>query len=216
MEQLRDKFEEYAAECRCAQRTVLARLENLRQETEMSGERSPFDSIEHRIKSFDSVVEKCKRKGYDLSIDSIKENVRDVAGIRVVTPFRDDIYTIEKAIVRQPSMTVIERRDYVESPKSNGYQSLHLIVFMEIYFMNTNKLIPVEIQIRDKAMDLWATLEHIVGYKNPQASPDNLEQFKRIAEILTDFDNTAIELRDYAAGVPNPTEQTAQAEQNQQ
>mgnify|MGYP003300845904 CR=1 FL=1 len=78
--------------------------------------------------------------------------------------------------------------------------------------MNTNKLIPVEIQIRDKAMDLWATLEHIVGYKNPQASPDNLEQFKRIAEILTDFDNTAIELRDYAAGVPNPTEQT---EQNQ-
>ncbi|MBP3899347.1 hypothetical protein J6D24_00870, partial [Candidatus Saccharibacteria bacterium] len=198
------------------QRTVLARLENLRQETEMSSERSPFDSIEHRIKSFDSVVEKCKRKNYELTIDSIKENVRDIAGIRVVTPFRDDIETIEKAIIRQPSMTVIERRDYVNQPKKNGYKSLHLIVFMEIYFMNTNKLIPVEIQIRDKAMDLWATLEHIVGYKNPQASPDNLEQFKRIAEILTDFDNTAIELRDYAAGVPNPTEQTAQAEQNQQ
>lgn len=213
MEDLRKKFEEYAAECRCAQRAVLASLENLRQETEMSSERSPFDSIEHRIKSFDSVVEKCKRKNYELTIDSIKENVRDVAGIRVVTPFRDDIYTIEKAIIRQPSMTVIERRDYVNQPKKNGYKSLHLIVFMKIYFMNTNKLIPVEIQIRDKAMDLWATLEHIVGYKNPQASPDNLEQFKRIADILTDFDSTAIELRDYAAGVPNPAEQT---EQNQQ
>ncbi|MBQ6127454.1 GTP pyrophosphokinase family protein [Candidatus Saccharibacteria bacterium] len=197
MEILRKQYEEYAAECKCALRTVTARLENLRQETEMNGERSLFDSIEWRIKSFDSVVEKCRRKGYDLTFESIKSNITDIVGVRVVTPFRDDIYTVEKAIIRQPSMSVMERRDYVEKPKHNGYQSLHLIVFMEIYFMNTSKAIPVEIQIRDKAMDLWATLEHIVGYKNPLASPDNLSQFKRIAEILNDFDETAMELRNY-------------------
>lgn len=203
MESLREEFEGYAAECKCAMRTVMARLENLRQETELSDNRTPFDSIEWRIKTFDSVVEKCNRKGYELTMESIKKNITDIAGVRVVTPFRDDIYTVEKAIIRQPSMTVMERRDYIEQPKHNGYQSLHLIVFMEIYFMNTSKAIPVEIQIRDKAMDLWATLDHIIGYKNPNANPDNLEQFKMISEILTDFDTKAIELRDYALNTNN-------------
>lgn len=200
MESLREQYEEYAAECKCALRTVMARLENLRQETEMSDIRSPFDSLEYRIKTFDSTIEKCNRKGYELTMDSIKTNIRDIAGVRVVTPFRDDIYTIEKAIIRQPSMTVIERRDYIEHPKYNGYQSLHLIVFMEIYFMNTSKAIPVEIQIRDKAMDLWATLDHIIGYKKPAASPENTEAFQHIAEILSDFDAKAMELRDYIYG----------------
>ena len=203
MESLREEFEGYAAECKCAMRTVMARLENLRQETELSDNRTPFDSIEWRIKTFDSVVEKCNRKGYELTMESIKKNITDIAGVRVVTPFRDDIYTVEKAIIRQPSMTVMERRDYVEQPKHNGYQSLHLIVFMEIYFMNTSKAIPVEIQIRDKAMDLWATLDHIIGYKNPNANPDNLEQFKMISEILTNFDTKAIELRDHALNTNN-------------
>lgn len=207
---LREEFEAYAAECKCALRTVMARLENLRQETELSDTRTPFDSIEWRIKSFESVEEKCNRKCYDFTMESIKKNITDIAGIRVVTPFRDDIYTIEKAIIRQPSMTVMERRDYVAKPKHNGYQSLHLIVFMDIYFMNTSKFIPVEIQLRDKAMDLWATLDHIIGYKNPNATPDNLEQFKSISEILTDFDTKAMELRDYALGTPNPNDNMQQ------
>ena len=155
---LKEEFEAYAAECKCAMRTVMARLENLRQETEMSGDRSPFDSLEWRVKTFDSVIEKCNRKGYELTMDSIKNNIKDIAGVRVVTPFRDDIKIVRDAIIRQPSMTVIDERNYVENPKKNGYRSLHLIVFMEIYFMNSSKAIPVEIQIRDKAMDLWATL----------------------------------------------------------
>ncbi len=198
---LKEEFEAYATECKCALRTVMARLENLRQETEMSGDRSPFDSLEWRVKTFDSVIEKCNRKGYELTMDSIKNNIKDIAGVRVVTPFRDDIKIVRDAIIRQPSMTVIDERNYVEHPKKNGYRSLHLIVFMEIYFMNSSKAIPVEIQIRDKAMDLWATLEHIVGYKNPKASPDNLKQFKIIGEILADFDTKAIELRDYADNI---------------
>ena len=200
MEELRLQYEDYAAECKCALRTVMARLENLRQETELGSERSPFDALEYRIKTFDSVVEKCQRKGYDLTIESIKANITDVAGVRAITPFRDDIYTLEKAIIRQPSMTVIERRDYIEQPKHNGYQSLHLIVFMEIYFMNTSKAIPVEIQIRDKAMDLWAAIDHIVRYKNPNFNDeDGNEQMKKLAEILDDFDQKAIGLRNYAS-----------------
>lgn len=196
--QLEDDYDEYTTECECAMRTVLARLTNLQVEMERSSERSPFDTIDSRIKSFDSAIEKCRRRGLPLTIESLK-SLHDVAGIRIITPFLDDIYTVAEALTHQPSMTVVEKKDYVKEPKSNGYRSLHFIVNMEIYFMRTSKSIPVEIQIRDKAMDLWATLEHIVKYKNPCPGPDVERQFKEIAGVLAQFDLSAIKLRDDSA-----------------
>ena len=196
--QLEDEYDEYATECECALRTVMARLTNLQVEMERSSERSPFDSIDSRIKSFDSAIDKCRRRGLPLTIESLK-SFHDIAGIRIITPFRDDIYTVAEALGHQPSMTIVEKKDYVEKPKENGYSSLHLSVLMELYFMNSSKAIPVEIQIRDKAMDLWATLEHIVKYKNPNPGPEAERQFKRIAEVLNQFDLSAMQLRDYSA-----------------
>lgn len=207
--QLEDEYDEYATECECALRTVMARLTNLQVEMERSSERSPFDTIDHRIKTFDSAVEKCRRRGLPLTIESLR-SLHDVAGIRIITPFRDDIYTVAEALGHQPSMTIVERKDYVEKPKENGYSSLHLSVLMELYFMNSSKAIPVEIQIRDKAMDLWATLEHIVKYKNPTPGPEAERQFKQIAEVLNQFDLSAMHLRDYSAEeiITNKTEGT--------
>ena len=122
-----DDYSQYAALCECGMRIVLARVENLRQEATISGERSPYAAIQSRIKSFDSIEEKCNRKGLPFTIEGMRK-LHDIAGIRIITLYEDDIYRIRDALVRQPSMELIEERDYVKNPKENGYRSLHLIV----------------------------------------------------------------------------------------
>lgn len=194
---LRDEYDRYAAQCECGLRTVLARVNNLCSEMNLSEERSPFASIEHRLKEFDSAVEKCKRRGWENDINVIKKEMRDIAGIRIIVPYEDDIYTVKEALTMQPSMTVVEEKDYVKEPKKNGYRSLHLIVEMDIYFMHTSKRIPVEIQIRTEAMDLWASQEHRLHYKNADPSPETVERFSALAKVLADFDKQAMALRDF-------------------
>ena len=100
-------------------------------------------------------------------------------------------------------MTVVERKDYVKNPKENGYRSLHLIVEMDIYFMETSKRIPVEIQIRTEAMDLWASQEHRLHYKNANPSPETVERFSTLAKVLADFDEQAMALRDFRSNEEN-------------
>ena len=199
-EKLQNEFDDILAEYKSALRLTLARITNLKEMMERTRERSPFDSIDSRIKTFDSILEKCERRGYDATIETIKEKICDIAGIRIITPFRDDIYTVANMLERIPGINIISKKDYVKEPKANGYRSLHLRVQIEVYSpVNGSKLIPVEIQIRDKAMDLWATLEHIVKYKNDDPSPTVSEQFKHIADVLSQFDNMAIEVRDFSS-----------------
>ncbi len=196
--ELEEQYKKYCVECRCALRTVSARLENLRDEMEyLSEKRSPFVSIDSRVKSFESAIKKCTKKGWNTDIDTIKSEMRDVAGIRITVPYKDDIYVVAKAVKRQPSMTVIEERDYAANPKPSGYRSLHLIVEMDLYFMETQKKIPVEIQIRTEAMDLWASLEHRLRYKNTDPSPEAVEKFAELAKELAAADEQAMELRDF-------------------
>ena len=195
---LKDEFEEYSIECEAALRTTMAKIINVREIIKRSAKRNPFDSIDDRIKTFKSVKEKAERKGYDLEIETIKQNILDVAGIRIITPFRDDIYDVVEIFHHIPGFNIICEKDYVKKPKENGYASYHIAMLVEIYSPVTggSKLIPVEVQIRDKAMDLWATIEHIIGYKNHNASPEIGENFKNIAGVLSRFDDMAIALRD--------------------
>ncbi|MBQ3465254.1 GTP pyrophosphokinase family protein [Candidatus Saccharibacteria bacterium] len=195
---LEEAYKEYAMECEAALRLTMARILNLQEAFNKISDRSPFDSVNSRIKEFSSVIEKCKRRGYEIDIESIKENVRDVAGIRIITPFRDDIYTVAESIEHIPGINIVRKKDYVKEPKPNGYSSLHLHVQIEIYspIQGGSKLIPIEIQIRDKSMDLWATIDHIINYRNNCPPPDAEEKFLKMSRILTDFANTAIELRD--------------------
>ena len=201
--ELEKEYERYAKECQCGMRTVMARLENLKSEMELSPKRSPFKSITSRIKCFDSAVEKCKRRkdsngeSWPITMETFKQKMHDIAGVRIITPYQDDIYTVRNAVVRQPSMTVIEERDYVKNPKQNGYRSLHLIVEMEIYFMETSKRVPVEIQIRSEAMELWASQDHRLRYKNDDPSPEAIDKLSTIAKILADFEQQIMELRDF-------------------
>lgn len=195
---LEAEYDDYASEAEGALDIALSRILNVKRSLERSDQRSPFDTIESRIKTLDSVIEKCDRKDYKPNMESIKANVLDIAGIRIITPFRDDIYTVVDFLHHIPGLNVANEKDYVKNPKENGYSSYHMTVYVEIYIPidNSTKLIPIEIQIRDKAMDTWATIEHIIRYKNPTPDPRASERLKRIAEVLDDFDEMAIELRD--------------------
>lgn len=198
---LEEQYEDYVVECEAALRVTMAKINNLREVMKRSTRRNPFSSVAYRIKTFDSVIEKCARRNYEPTIESIRVNVLDVAGIRIITPFEDDIANVVEILHHIPGFNVEYEKDYVTTPKANGYRSYHMRIRVETYDPITGgtKLVPIEIQVRDKAMDLWATVEHIVKYKNDDPSPEVGEQFKHIAEILIQFDRKAIELRDFSS-----------------
>lgn len=200
LNKVKEEYKDYAVLCECGMRTVRAYIENISQVMELTDERNIYDTIETRIKEFESVEEKFARKYNEpITIEGIKKHIRDVAGIRIVTLFKDDVYKIRDAIKRQPSLVVIEEKDYIKQPKNNGYRSLHLIVSVLIYYKGEAWSVPVEIQIRTKAMDLWASVEHYCYYKKGSPSKSAPEMFAEIATILDGFDTNALALRDHGA-----------------
>lgn len=204
MEQLEADYEVYAAECTAALRLTLDRIYNLSEAIDRSGNRNPFDRIESRIKTFKSVRGKCKKRECEFTIDSIRENIKDVAGIRIITKYIDEIDLVEDMVKKMPGINIVKIKDYVKEPKKNGYQSLHLDCQVEIYDpYKGSQLIPVEIQLRSKSMNLWATLEHDLKYKNPNPSPEVDAKFLGIAKILREFEEEAIALRDYSENAAN-------------
>ena len=110
-------------------------------------------------------IGKIQKKGLDRSVDSIKNNIFDIAGLRVITNYIDDIYTVEKLLSQQDDIEVIRRKDYIKNPKESGYRSLHLVVKVPVFKANDVEKVPVEIQIRTIGMDMWASLEHELRYK---------------------------------------------------
>lgn len=150
---------------RCAILEIKTKLEVLNMDLSMDGENNPFESIQCRLKSPQSIVEKLERKGYPATVESIEKNLRDVAGIRVICSFLDDIYTLADKLCSQDDIIVLERKDYIANPKPNGYRSLHLILDIPIFLSDETKHMPVEVQFRTIAMDFWASLEHKVKYK---------------------------------------------------
>lgn len=198
-DQLQYEFDQYALECQSALELAMVRIENARRMITADPTRyDPFDRIEGRIKTFDSTIKKCRRKGYNLTIEEIKKNVKDIAGIRIITIFRDEIEQVADLIAKIPGINVVLREDYIDTPKENGYSSLHLEVQVEIYSPEAgSKLVPIEIQIRDKSMNLWASVEHIVNYKKKDKNPKAKFYFMKMAEILKEFDEVAMQFRDY-------------------
>ncbi|MBR3169562.1 hypothetical protein IKF23_03965 [Candidatus Saccharibacteria bacterium] len=197
-EQLEAEYEAYADECQAAMDLTMGRIRFLCKTIDRSGGRNPFDRIESRIKTFKSVKGKCRERGYPCNMQGIRENVRDVAGIRIITKYIDEIDLVKNMIIQMPGVNVVSIKDYVTNPKPNGYQSVHLSCQIEVYdAINGSRLVPLEIQLRSKSMNLWATLEHDLKYKNENPSPEVDEKFRRIGMILREFDEEAIALRDY-------------------
>ena len=187
------EYDQYALICECGGNTVRTAIENVAKIMEESEERNIYDTIDYRTKEYSSTIEKCIRKGYSPTLEGIKKHIRDIAGIRIITLIRSDVYRIRDAIEAQPGIELIEERDYFKEPKKNGYRSLHLIVSVQVQVPQSKggtitKSVPVEIQIRTKAMDCWASLEHMIVYKNGSHSEEDEEHFSHVAEYLNNFD----------------------------
>ncbi|MGN0503131.1 MAG: GTP pyrophosphokinase family protein [Ruminococcus sp.] len=150
---------------RCAIMEVETKFRVLNEQFSLSHERNPIDSIKTRLKSPESIIEKLSRKNLPNTISSIEENLKDVAGIKVICSFIDDIYMLADCLLQQDDIKLIESKDYIKNPKENGYRSLHLIVEIPIFLQNEKRLMKVEVQLRTIAMEFWANLEHKLRYK---------------------------------------------------
>ncbi|MBQ7981150.1 MAG: GTP pyrophosphokinase family protein [Oscillospiraceae bacterium] len=168
---------------------IRTKLEILDEEFKSKFSYNPIHNIESRLKSIPSIVQKIKAKGLEVSIDSITENITDIAGIRVICNYIDDIYRVAEMLTAQDDITVLQMRDYIKNPKASGYKSLHLIVEVPVFLSTGPVPMPVEIQIRTIAMDFWASLEHKLKYKTNNAVDDDLhERLKKCADEISVLD----------------------------
>ncbi|MDY0409688.1 GTP pyrophosphokinase family protein [Virgibacillus soli] len=168
---------------------VNTKIDILKQEFQYIHEYNPIEHVSSRVKSPDSILKKVKRKGYEFTLDSIKENIRDIAGIRITCSFIPDIYEVSKMLSNQKDIKVVEVKDYIEHPKPNGYRSLHLIIQIPIFLSDRVENIYVEVQIRTIAMDFWASLEHKIYYKYNKEVPESIRmELKEAAEASTQLD----------------------------
>ena len=172
-----------------AVQSIQMRLEVLNEEFSVKYAASPIHHIESRVKSTKSIIEKLKRKNCEISMASAKEHVNDIAGIRVVCNYIDDVYSVEQMLLRQTDMELIKRQDYIAEPNYNGYRSLHLDMRVPIFLSDHTEYVLAEIQIRSVAMDFWASLEHKIAYKFEGNAPDYLEaELKACADMVDVLD----------------------------
>ncbi|MBR5647997.1 GTP pyrophosphokinase family protein [Candidatus Saccharibacteria bacterium] len=211
LKELKAQYEEYIIpEYEAAVRLTKARIENINKILKKKwGYGLDEDQIKSRTKSFDATIKKWDRKKYpgDLSIAGIRQYVTDIAGIRIITDFEDEIYDVVDVLRKVPSINIIEECDYVENKKKSGYQSYHIIAMIEIYSPITegSKLVPVEIQIRDWTMDAWARIEHKLKYKKAYNEEDDF--FTISAGQLNDFRKSAVEKKNnLKSSEKNPAE----------
>ena len=169
-------YQELMSCYRCALMEVETKFNVLDEELSLLYDRNPIESIKSRIKSPESIVDKAVRKGIPMTVESIEKNLRDIAGLRVICAFPSDIYMLADALLRQDDVTLIERKDYIQNPKDNGYRSLHLIIEIPIFLHNQTRRMKVEVQLRTISMDCWASLEHKIFYKKNVQDAQRVEQ----------------------------------------
>lgn len=173
----------------CAIREVKTKLEVLNDELSVKNQRNPIEMIKSRVKKPMSILEKLQRRGFEVSLESMRENLDDVAGIRIICSFLDDIYEVAEMLVRQDDVKVIAVKDYIKNPKPNGYKSYHMVVTVPVYLTDGPVETKVEIQIRSVAMDFWASLEHKIAYKFEGNAPENLlKELKACADMVDMLD----------------------------
>ena len=150
---------------KCAIMEIETKFKVLSEEYSLQYDRNPISGIHTRLKSLPSMREKLNRKGLPLSLSAIEDNLNDVAGIRVICSFPEDVNTLTDAFLAQDDITLIQKKDYITHPKPNGYRSMHLIVSVPIFLAEEKRSMTAEVQIRTIAMDCWASLEHQLLYK---------------------------------------------------
>lgn len=199
-----DPFKQMMSYYRCAAMEVETKFRVLDVQMSLNRENNPIESIKTRLKSPESIFEKLKRRDLPMTLNAIEENLNDIAGVRVICSFPEDIYLLADALLRQDDITLIERKDYIQNPKPNGYRSLHLIVEVPIFLRNETRKMRVEVQLRTIAMDFWASLEHKLRYKKGLEDSEDYQeisrQLKNCAEISAMLDRLMENIRGQIEG----------------
>ena len=189
MEELRREYAHIQGVYEAAIREINARLQTLDSDFSFHPLHNPIHHIESRVKSLNSIVMKLHSIGCPISISNAKKNLHDIAGVRVVCRYVDDIYRIADLLLAQDDISLILEKNYIKNPKPNGYRSLHIVVDVPVYMSRGKLFIPVEIQIRTVAMDFWATLEHGIRYKATDEVPQGIvDQLRACADVITETD----------------------------
>ena len=180
----------------CAIMEVETKFNVLNEELSLQYDRNPIETIKSRLKSPESIIDKINRKKLPMTVESIEKDINDIAGIRVICSFRSDIYMLAEAFLKQDDITLVEKKDYIQAPKSNGYRSLHLIVEIPIFLRDEKRIMKVEVQFRTISMDWWASLEHKICYKKDVADYENVRRdLRECADIGASLDERMESIR---------------------
>ena len=181
---------------KCAMMEIETKFNVLNEEFSLAHDRNPISAIKTRLKKPSSICEKLERRGLPVTVESMEENLTDIAGVRVICSFPEDVYTLASALLQQDDVTLIVMKDYIANPKENGYRSLHMIVEIPIFLAQQKRKMKVEIQLRTIAMDFWASLEHQLCYKKDnEFSAEMAKELYDCAEMSAALDLKMDELR---------------------
>lgn len=183
---------------RCAIMEVETKFNVLNEEFSLEYDRNPIETIKTRLKSTESIIKKLVRKNLPLTVNSVEVNLNDIAGVRVICSFVEDIYLLADCLLQQDDVKLIQVKDYIKNPKQNGYRSLHLIIEIPIFLKEEKKNMRVEVQLRTIAMDFWASLEHKLSYKKdiPEEEAKRLRQeLLECAQISANLDSRMEEIK---------------------
>lgn len=183
---------------KCAMMEIETKFRVLDEQFSLTHDRNPIESISTRLKSAESIFAKMKRKNLRRDIKAIENEIFDVAGIRVICSFEDDIYMLRDCLLSQDDITLIKEKDYIKNPKPNGYRSLHLIVEVPIFLKNEKRPMKVEIQLRTIAMDSWASLEHRLRYKknlSEETQKEIADKLMQCADISAELDAIMLSIK---------------------
>ena len=205
------QFQQAMMRYTCAIREVKTKLEVLNDELSVKNQRNPIEMIKSRVKKPKSIVEKLQRRGFEISLESMEKNLDDVAGIRIICSFLDDIYEVADMLIRQDDVKVIAVKDYIQNPKPNGYRSYHMIIEIPVFFSDSKKPIRVEVQIRTIAMDFWASLEHKIHYKFEGDAPESIKnELVECARMVSDLDARMLSLNEEILAISQKREEEKQ------
>lgn len=184
------KLRELSQRYRAALREMVVRFEILDQDLNLRKDRTPIHHVESRVKTPESIIEKIGRYGKERTLENIEKYIMDIAGIRVICSYISDVYNLFDLLQRQDDLEIVTVKDYIANPKPNGYRSLHVIVRIPVYFLDSKQMVPVEIQLRTVAMDFWASLEHDLKYKAKREIEgiDSYGELKDCSRIIEDVE----------------------------
>ena len=190
-------YQEVMMRYHCAILEMRTKLEVLSEDLAVRYRRNPIEFIESRLKKPSSIARKLKKMGLEVNVENMTEHLSDIAGIRVLCAYIDDIYEIARMLARQTDVRIITVKDYIKNPKENGYRSYHMIVEIPVFFSDKERPVRCEIQIRTIAMDFWATLDHDMQYKKQVEDADQImKELKECAEIIHNTDEKMMRLRE--------------------